>query len=89
MKSREVGLGVKASQRLFKYIHLYRKANRNERHVFVGYTGNPLTTNSAAQIMERLLGWAGVEHGRCTHVVIRWLLTIFVLVVTSSIFNAC
>lgn len=70
MKSREVGLGVKASQRLFEYIRVYRKADRNERHVFVGYTGNPLNTNSAAQLMERLLGWAGVEHGSlhtCRH----------------------
>ena len=60
-KSREVGLGVEASKRLFKYISRYRKSDRNERHVFVGYTGKPFNTNTAAQLIERLAGWAGVE----------------------------
>ena len=60
-KSREVGLGVEASKRLFKYISRYRKADRNERHVFVGYTGKALNTNAAAQLIERLAQWGGVE----------------------------
>lgn len=65
-KEREIGLGKQARLALHRYISRYRKAPRDEQHVFLSRYSTPLTINGLGQIVQRLGTWAEVTGVRCS-----------------------
>jgi integrase/recombinase XerD len=61
-KEREIGLGRRSREALYKYIRRFRKANKEEQHVFLTRWHTPMTTRRLDQMVYRLADWAGVEH---------------------------
>lgn len=62
---REIGLGKEARAALHKYITRYRKAPKEERHVFISQKGKPLTVSGLGQLIQRLGEWARVDGTHC------------------------
>jgi len=66
-KEREIALGRTARIALRRYITRYRKSiNPRERHVFMGYSGKPLTTSGLGQIIADLGERAHIKGVRCS-----------------------
>src|SRR5690606_22869356 len=59
-KSRLVPVSEVTIEALLDWLTV-RQASKGERHVFVSYTGRPLTTSGLYQILKRLAERAGVE----------------------------
>lgn len=65
-KWREVGLGKAARTSLHRYIHMWRKCDKETRYVFLSRFNKPLGTNGLGQLISRLGDWAHVEGVRCS-----------------------
>ena len=65
-KEREVGLGKLARTALYRYITRYRKAPKDEQHVFLSRFNKPLTVNGLDQVLYRLAEWARINGVRCS-----------------------
>jgi integrase/recombinase XerD len=61
-KEREIGLGRRSREALYKYIHRARRADKEEQHVFLSRWHTPMTVRRLDQMIYRLADWAGVEH---------------------------
>ncbi len=60
-KWREVGLGNMSRSTLHKYLSLYRKAAKEEQHVFLSRYDKPLTVSGLGSILGRLGEWAHIK----------------------------
>lgn len=61
-KEREVAFGSTVARALFKYLHQFRKpAAPEEQHVFLSFTGKPLTRKDVWQILHDLSERAGIK----------------------------
>ena len=65
-KWREVGLGNEARTALVRYTTRFRRAPRDENHVFVGRFGFPMTVGALDQLFSRLEKRAHIEGVRCS-----------------------
>lgn len=60
-KEREVSLGKTARTALHKYITRYRKADKQEQHVFLNRYNQPMSVNGLDQMLYRLEEWAHIK----------------------------
>ncbi len=67
-KWREVGLGKQARTALYKYIHRYRTASKDNDYVFLSRYKVKMTPTGLNQILYRLADWAHVEGRVSAHV---------------------
>lgn len=65
-KQREVGLGKNARAALYRYIIRYRKAPKEERHVFLTRIQQPLTLHGLEDLFHRLRDAAKITGVRCS-----------------------
>ena len=67
-KWREVGLGKQSRTILYKYIHRYRTAPKDNPYVFLTRYKVQMTPNGLNQVLYRLAEWARVEVRVSAHV---------------------
>jgi site-specific recombinase XerD len=60
-KEREVPLGREARVSLHRYIQVYRRAPREERHVWITHRNNVLDPDGLDRVIRRLAQWGGVS----------------------------
>jgi len=60
-KQREVGFGAKTRKVLKTYINRWRRAPKNERHVFISHVGGPIKPSGINMMLDRLEAWSGVS----------------------------
>lgn len=61
-KEREVAFGSTVARALFKYLHQFRKApSENEQHVFLSFTGKPLSRKDIWQILHDISVKVGIK----------------------------
>ena len=86
-KWREVGLGKDARTALHRYITRYRKAPKEEQHVFLGRYGRPLSASGLDRLIYRLGRWAHVKGVRCSPHTFRNTFAVNFLQATNDIYK--
>jgi site-specific recombinase XerD len=61
-KERQVGLGERSRTEVHRWVHRYRTAQPDERHVFLNRNGRPLTRHGLDQLLYRCRDFAGPQH---------------------------
>ncbi len=86
-KWREVGLGREARIALHRYISRYRRADKEEQHVFLSRLRKPLTVSGLDRLIYRLGRWAHIKGVCCSPHTFRHTFAVNFLQCTGDIYK--